>query len=290
MATSFDAFSANGDEDPVIISSVSHPFDDDDSYFRVGEDAEDPVEIAADHIPAAHVSIGEIPSSPDPYAFRSDPIPDFGSETNGGSDNGAVFVSDEPILPPPSEMQPDEGFILREWRRQNAMLLEDKEKKEKEQREQIVVAAQQYKEAFYEKRKLNVETSKVQNLEKEKLFKTNQEKFHANADKQYWKAISELIPHEIANIEKKRGKKEKENKPSITVMQGPKPGKPTDMSRMRQILVKLKHNPPPHMKLPEPTKEPVKEVGPSNVPASGKEKTSVAPITAKATVPVPVSA
>jgi hypothetical protein len=49
------------------------------------------------------------------------------------------------------------------------MLLEDKEKKEEEQREQIILEAQQYKEAFYEKQKLNVETSKVQNREKEKV-------------------------------------------------------------------------------------------------------------------------
>ena len=78
-----------------------------------------------------------------------------------------------------------------------------------------------------------------------------QEKFHAGADKQYWKSISDLIPHEIATIEK-RGKEDKDKKPSITVIQGPKPGKPTDLSRMRQILVKLKHAPPPHMLQPPP--------------------------------------
>ncbi|KAJ4785279.1 Clathrin light chain [Rhynchospora pubera] len=288
MSTSFDAFSADADDEPVIIPSASsHPFDDDDSYFRVGEDAEDVVEIAADPVPGAEVPVGgTFPTSPEPYAFRSDPIPEFGSETNGGLENGSVFVSDEPMLPPPNEMQPEEGFILREWRRQNALLLEEKEKKEKELREQIIVEAQQYKNAFYEKRILNVSTNKEQNREKEKLFKTNQEKFHAEADKHYWKAISELIPHEIANIEKKRGKKEKENKPSITVIQGPKPGKPTDMSRMRQILVKLKHNPPPHMKLPEPAKEPAKESGLSKDPAPGKDKDPAVPTTANVTVPV----
>lgn len=76
------------------------------------------------------------------------------------------------------------------------------------------------------------------------------EKFHAEADKNYWIAISELIPKEVPPIGK-MGKKDKGKKPSIVVIQGPKPGKPTDLSRMRQILVKLKHNPPDHM-LPPP--------------------------------------
>lgn len=84
------------------------------------------------------------------------------------------------------------------------------------------------------------------------LYSINQEKFHKEADKQYWKAIAELIPNEVPNIEKKGRKKDQEKKPSIAVVQGPKPGKPTDLSRMRHILVKLKHNPPPHMLPPPP--------------------------------------
>lgn len=81
------------------------------------------------------------------------------------------------------------------------------------------------------------------------LFLEGREKFHAEADTSYWKAIAELIPREVPVIEKK-GKKEKENKPTVVVIQGPKPGKPTDLSRMRQILVKLKHEPPGHMLQP----------------------------------------
>ncbi|KAK1692871.1 hypothetical protein QYE76_009568 [Lolium multiflorum] len=125
-------------------------------------------------------------------------------------------------------------------RRQNALVLEEKEQKEKELQAQIIAEAEEFKIAFYEKRLQTCETNKVHSREREKIFVESQEKFHASADKQYWKSISELIPHEIATIEK-RGKKDKDKKPSIAVIQGPKPGKPTDLSRMRQVLVKLKH-------------------------------------------------
>ncbi|KAK1576849.1 hypothetical protein Q3G72_016950 [Acer saccharum] len=63
----------------------------------------------------------------------------------------------------------------------------------------------------------------------------------------YWKAIAELLPNEVPTIEKKKGKKDQEKKPSIVVIQGPKPGKPTDLSRMQQLLVILKHDAPNHL-------------------------------------------
>ncbi|KAJ8533059.1 hypothetical protein K7X08_015948 [Anisodus acutangulus] len=152
-----------------------------------------------------------------------------------------------PILPPPERMVAEEGFALREWRRLNAIRLEEKEKREKEIVREIIEEAEEYKAEYYRKWKLRCENNIAANREKEKLFLANQEKFHAEANKAYWKAIGELIPKEVPTIEKK-GKKDKEKQASIIVIHGPKPGRPTELSRMRQILVKLKHNPPAHMK------------------------------------------
>ncbi|KAL9342610.1 hypothetical protein Peur_065935 [Populus x canadensis] len=119
-------------------------------------------------------------------------------------------------------------------------------------RNQIINEAEEYIRAFYEKRQQNCETNKAQNREREKLYLANQEKFHKEADEHYWKAIAEIIPREVPSIDKRRGRKDDEKKPSIAVIQGSKPGKPTDLLRMRQLFVKLKQNPPPHM-MPPPT-------------------------------------
>lgn len=201
-------------------------------------------------------NLSEAPLSPPIYG-GGDGFSEFSSEQNGKGLDGDFGGSDGPILPPPSQMEHEEGFALREWRRLNAIRLEEKEKREKEMRQKIIEEAEEYKAEFHKKRSTVVESNKATNREKEKLFLAGREKFHAEADKNHWKAIAELIPNEVPTIEK-RGKKDKDKKPSIVVVQGPKPGKPTDLSRMRHILLKLKHNPPPHMK-PKPPPEPKKD-------------------------------
>ncbi|XP_052113536.1 clathrin light chain 1-like [Arachis duranensis] len=121
------------------------------------------------------------------------------------------------------------------------------------------------------------------------LFLENRDKFHAEADKNYWKAIGELIPREVAAIEK-RGKKDKEKKPSIVVIQGPKPGKPTDLSRMRQILLKLKHNPPPHMNAKPPPSSESKKDAKTGPPDGASTSNTSPPSGAPAATPETVTA
>lgn len=107
------------------------------------------------------------------------------------------------------------------------------------------------------------------------VFLASQEKFHADTDKNYWKTIADLIPNEVPAMAKKRGKKEQGKQPSIAVVQGPKPGKPTDLARMRQILIKLKHNTPPHLKpspSPAPTTKDAKTGGEGSVAATAPPK------------------
>lgn len=76
-----------------------------------------------DILPSPQTYDSPFPSSPPPplssdFASPFDPDVDNGvndSYNDAGHDN--IFVSNDPILPPPSEMMPEEDFAFREWRR-----------------------------------------------------------------------------------------------------------------------------------------------------------------------------
>ncbi|KAJ6290984.1 hypothetical protein OIU78_026675 [Salix suchowensis] len=85
-----------------------------------------PGEFSAGDVSVDHASV-----STEVFGFGSDAVPNYshqspfrsvhadngnGSNEYNGADDG-FFVSDGPIHPPPTEMEPEEGFALREWRR-----------------------------------------------------------------------------------------------------------------------------------------------------------------------------
>ncbi|KAE8681235.1 Clathrin light chain 2 [Hibiscus syriacus] len=267
MSTFADSFTQLGDDSMDSFDSVPHQEEDTNGYD--GYDPSQQFDSFADQSDHPKGSTHDM-FAPDPYTNGVE----FGQDFDGL--NG-------PILPPP-EMEPEEGVALREWRRENAIRLEEKEKKEKELLSQIIDEADQFKVEFYKKRELTCQNNKASNREREKIFVANHEKFHAETDKHYWKAIAELIPNEVPTIEK-RGKKDKVKKPSIVVVQGPKPGKPTDRSRMRQILVKLKHDTPPHLKHTPPPPPPPPVAAPAKDQDAKSSNTSVpaaTPVTSSA--------
>ncbi|CAK7350625.1 unnamed protein product [Dovyalis caffra] len=119
----FDAFEE-------IQPSNHRSFDevDEESYSNFGSYS---TAAAPGEFSGGDVSVDHASGSPDVFGFGSEADPSYSNQSpfgsvhvengNGNGYNGvddSVFVSDGPILPPPTEMEPEEGFALREWRRQ----------------------------------------------------------------------------------------------------------------------------------------------------------------------------
>ncbi|RVW44561.1 Clathrin light chain 2 [Vitis vinifera] len=87
--------------------------------------------------------------------------------------------------------------------------------------EEIIKEADEYKVQLYRRRQIACETNKA--TDREQLFEANQDMFHAEAEKNYWRAIMELSSNEVPATEKRR-RNDNEKKPSVIVIQGPSPG------------------------------------------------------------------
>ncbi|KAK9126144.1 hypothetical protein Scep_014990 [Stephania cephalantha] len=346
MSSSFDDSFGPDADDSRSVPPTTRPFDDDgyvgydprlpsqrfDSFTNftdtdsVKDSAEDSVPIyAADDAFPPH----PLPETPSPNAaghgghhFSS---PGFGLEANGNAFDDSFGGSDGPILPPPTEMQAEEGFALREWRRLNAIRLEEKEKREKELLNQIIDEADEYKIDFHQRRKSNVETNKNNNKEKEKeeivcaridgkenprknfrdgrreLTSLSNVRDDARREQKAADESKKMEGEQARGVERKKMKKiskmglqierlvnsrahtkrsasdreekgkERSREEAIDFCDTrTKAGKPTDLLRMRQILLKLKHETPPHMKLsPAPAQEPAKDAkASSSAPAA----------------------
>ena len=134
MASSFPADSFDqlgGDDDDSRPAASTRSFDEGDGYLGYESQRFDSVSNFADSEsvkdsdspffasqpiqgtpspPPIHVGGGGL--SPDPVEFSS-----FSPEANGDVFDGGYVAADGPILPPPTEMEAEEGVALREWRR-----------------------------------------------------------------------------------------------------------------------------------------------------------------------------
>ena len=138
--SSFDVYNIDGEEEINVNASNSHFIDDEDeqSFTAVGEGCASYSSFPSRGFSVdGDVAVNHAFALPEIYGFN-DPNPGYsqslfnlihmdngngnengygGFSENGIGINDGVFNSDGLVLPPPTKMEPEEGFALHEWRR-----------------------------------------------------------------------------------------------------------------------------------------------------------------------------
>ncbi|GBG59529.1 hypothetical protein CBR_g38553 [Chara braunii] len=183
--------------------------------------------------------------------FRDDGD-DFGGPLGG---SGASPLNGMSGASAPLDL-PLESELLYEWRRKRAAELEEKAEQERERKVDIIEAAGSLRSNMAAQREKAMEAARQNNREKESVFLSGLEaSMYTNPGGNYWATVAGMIDFDSKPEEKvptktatksgadKAADKKKSGGAASVVVNKPKPGKATDLTRMRQLLLKLKHNP-----------------------------------------------
>eukprot|EP00850_Spirogloea_muscicola_P021321 SM000244S08556 [mRNA] locus=s244:48691:54270:- [translate_table: standard] len=180
-------------------------------------------------------------------------------------------------------MAPEESHLLsragdgmlrrrcaREWRAKRAAELEEKERQSRMEHDRILESAEEMRRTAYERQQKSKEQNQINNREKEKVFLANLEALNTpKSGANYWETVTAMVNFDASVPKKDEKRKSAGATRSSQTATDLKPGKQTDLARMRQVLLKLKHTAPPGS-------APAKEQAPAAAPGCWGPELAVA--------------